>query len=71
MPPAAMIGLQLLEVAITEEPAVAAELSTLFAKGIPTAADFAAFRARVASESYAEFVPNSALPLDSLKIQNP
>ncbi len=52
----------LIEQAITEAPALAADLQKLFASGQPTAADFAALRASVAAESYGQFVPASSLP---------
>ncbi len=52
----------LLELAIREEPAIAADLQKLFANGTPDAAAFASFRANVEAETYGEFVPNSDLP---------
>ena len=54
--------IQLIELAIQEEPALAADLQKLFASGTPTPADFAALRASIASENYGQFVPASALP---------
>lgn len=54
--------LQLVEAAIQEEPAIAADLSNLFSGAIPTPAQWAALRAAVASETYGQFVNDSALP---------
>ena len=50
------------EEAIKEAPLLADDLKQLFASSTPTAADFAALRAKVAGESYAKFVPESNLP---------
>ncbi len=55
-------ALTVLELAIKEEPAVAADLQKLFASGKPTPADFAALRASIEAETYGEFVPASSLP---------
>jgi len=49
--------------AIKAEPAIAAELQKLFSKGIPSQEDWASARARI-QQSYAQLVPNSALPPD-------
>lgn len=54
--------IQLVEAAITEEPAIAADLQNLFSGGVPTAAQWAALRASIASETYRQFVPASDLP---------
>jgi hypothetical protein len=51
-----------IEEVIQQAPALAADLQKIFANGTPTAADFAALRAKVASESYQQFVPDSGLP---------
>jgi len=47
--------------AIQAAPALVADFQTLFAGGAPTDADFDALRAKVSSESYAQFVPQSAI----------
>jgi hypothetical protein len=63
MPPEALsLAFFLVQEAIKNEPAIAAEIQTLFNKGIPTDDDWANLRARVASKSYRDFVPDSALP---------
>lgn len=54
--------LQLVEAAIAEEPAIAADLQTLFSGTPPTPAQWAALRASIASESYGQFVKSSDLP---------
>lgn len=54
--------LQLVEAAIAEEPAIAADLQNLFTGAPPTPAQWAALRASVASETYGEFVKDTALP---------
>lgn len=51
-----------IEEAIQQTPALIADLQQIFASGTPTAAQFAALRAKVASESYQSFVPQSGLP---------
>jgi hypothetical protein len=53
----------ILEEAIKEEPAIAAALKDLFSKADPTPADWAALRLKVASKSYEDYVPESALTL--------
>lgn len=60
----AMLSLILFAVqeAIKAAPALVTEFQALFAHGTPSDADFDAFRARIAAESYAQFVPASALP---------
>jgi hypothetical protein len=63
MPPAAIqLGLLVIEEAIKNAPAIAAEIRSLFTKADPTPADWAALRARIASQSYAALVPDSQLP---------
>lgn len=54
--------LQLVEAAIQEEPAIAADLKNLFSGTAPTPEQWAALRASVAAETYGQFVPASALP---------
>lgn len=51
----------ILEEAIKEEPALVADLQGIFSKANPTAADWAALRAKVGAKSYADYVPASAL----------
>lgn len=46
-------------------PGLVSELQAIFSTGTPTADQFAALRAKVNSESYAQFVPSSALPAAS------
>jgi len=50
-----------IEEVIQQAPALAADLQKIFANGTPTAADFAALRAKVASESYRQFVTGTGL----------
>jgi len=50
-----------LQQAIQAAPAVVADFQALFANGAPTDADFDALRSKVAGESYAQFVPASAI----------
>lgn len=65
MNPAAIAAIiSLVETIIQEEPAIAADLQKLFAKGVPTPDDFASLRALVEAETYGEFVPASDLPKD-------
>jgi hypothetical protein len=54
--------IQLVEVAIQEEPAIVSELQALFENGAPTPADWEALRAKVLGKSYLDYVPASALP---------
>ena len=63
MPPEAIqLGLFILEEAIKNEPAIAAEIRELLKKNDPTPEDWAALRARVASKTYRDYVPATALP---------
>ena len=59
----AMISLiiSLVEQAITEAPAVYADLQAIFSNPAPTAADWEALRAKVLAKTYADYVPASAL----------
>ncbi|HEV2210090.1 MAG TPA: hypothetical protein VG167_15020 [Verrucomicrobiae bacterium] len=67
MPPQAIqLGLFVIEEAITNEPAIAAAISKLFSKGIPTAQDWTDLRASVASGDYKAYVPDTALTPDQL-----
>lgn len=52
-----------IEQAITQAPALAADLKEIFSSGNPSPADFATLRAKVASETYGQLVPDSQLPL--------
>ena len=60
--PVISLGLFAIEEAIKQEPAIAQELQALFSAGPVTPDQIAALRAKVAGESYAGFVPASALP---------
>ena len=51
-----------IEEAIKLEPILALEFGQLFSNGMPTPEEFAAFRKKVAGESYFAFVPASAIP---------
>lgn len=51
--------IDLVEAAVTQIPALETEFERLFASGAPTASDFAALRAKVASENFA-VIPTTA-----------
>ena len=53
---------QLVQIAIAEEPAIAEEFKTLFATANPTPADWDALRQKVLSKTYKDYVPDSDLP---------
>lgn len=53
--------LQLVEEAIKDAPGVIADLRAIFSKDNPTPTDWQALRIKVLSQSYADFVPASAL----------
>jgi hypothetical protein len=59
-------GIQLavlvIEEAIKNAPEFLIDLKNIFGSGVPSPEDFAALREKIASESYAKFVPDSALP---------
>jgi hypothetical protein len=59
MPSWITLALQLLEAAIDEEPAVVAEIQSLFSSGAPTAAQWEAFHTKVASENFGVIPPSS------------
>jgi hypothetical protein len=61
-PETLLLVVSLVEQAMAEAPAFSADLQSLFANGTPTAADFAALRAKIAGETYGQFVPASQLP---------
>jgi hypothetical protein len=61
METAVQLAIFAIEEAIKEEPAIAAALKDIFTKADPTAADWAALRARIAAKDYADYVPDSAL----------
>lgn len=64
MPPQALaLAFFIIEEAIKLEPAIAAEIQSLLAKGDPTADDWTALRAKIATKTYADYVPASALPV--------
>lgn len=58
----ANLGLFALQEAIKLEPAIAAELQKLFAKGDPTEQDWADLRASITAKSYRDYVPATAIP---------
>lgn len=53
----------LVEEAIKIQPALAAEITALFAKGAPTPDDWIALRAKVLGESFADLAPDAAANL--------
>lgn len=53
----------LIEEAIKIEPAVATEIASLFSKGIPTPADWQAYRAKNAADSFETLAPDAAANL--------
>jgi hypothetical protein len=57
---AAILGL--VETAVTDAPAAYADFKEIFSNPNPTPADWAALRAKVLAKSYADYVPQSALP---------
>ena len=59
---AASLAMFVIQEAIKAEPAIAAVLRDLFNKADPTPEDWAATRARIASKSYRDYVPQSDLP---------
>ena len=61
-PAAAALAIQVIQLAIQNEPAIASELTALFANGTPTPDQFATAIANIQSETYRSFVPNSDLP---------
>ena len=69
--PTIEIALSLLQLAITETPALAADLKALFSKETVTPGDIAALRAKVADESYGKFVPDSGLPPENVVAMDP
>ncbi len=60
--PGLKLGFFLLQEAIEYEPAIAAEIQSLFSKGVPTEDEWAALHARIAGKTYRDYVPDSALP---------
>lgn len=63
MTPAAIsLIISLVEEAIKEEPAIAAELQSIFSKPNPTPDDWNLLRAKMLVKSYADYVPQSAIP---------
>jgi|FreactTroBogLake_1042271.scaffolds.fasta_scaffold06398_5 hypothetical protein len=65
-PAAAALAIQVIQMAIQNEPAIAAEIAALFSQGIPTPAQFATAIANIQAETYRQFVPKSDLP-DSIQ----
>lgn len=69
MSPAAIaLIISLVEEAIKDYPAIAADLTAIFSKPNPTPEDWLALRAKVLSEDFAALAPNAAknLPLVTL-----
>jgi len=63
MTPAAIsLIISLVEEAIKEYPAIAADLTSIFSKSNPTPDDWNLLRAKVLVKSYADYVPASAIP---------
>ena len=60
--PLASLAIFSVKEAIKETPALVEDFKVLFASGTPTDADFDAFHAKVAGDSYAKLVPASQLP---------
>ncbi len=52
---------QLVQLAIQEEPAIQAEITALLNKNNPTPADWEALRAKVLSESFGALAPDAKL----------
>lgn len=63
-PESVQLAFFVVQEAIKVEPAIAAELQRMFNKGVPSEADWAALRAKVANKTYRDYVPDSALPAD-------
>lgn len=62
MPPDTLdLAFFILQEAIKAEPAIAAEVQTLLAKGDPTDADWAALRTRIKAKTYKDLVPDTGL----------
>jgi len=59
---ALQLALFVIEEGVKLEPKIAAAISAMFSKGIPTAEDWAALRASVASKDYRDYVPDTQLP---------
>ena len=63
MPPQAIaLGIEVIEEAIKDAPALYAEFQKIFAKPNPVPADWMALKQTVLTESYRDFVPQTALP---------
>jgi hypothetical protein len=66
MPPQAIsLALFILQEAVTYGPELYADLAALFSKPDPTPEDWEALRSKVLAQTYAQLVPNSALPPDA------
>ena len=62
MPPETLqLAFFAIEEGIKLEPGIADAIRSMFAQGDPTPADWAALRAKVASKSYKDYVPSTAL----------
>ena len=63
MPPQAIVlGIEVIEEAIKQAPALFAEFQKIFATANPAPEDWAALKQKVLTESYRDFVPQTALP---------
>lgn len=60
--PGLQLGLFILREAIENEPAIAAEMQSLFSKGVPSDQDWYNLHASVANRTYRSYVPDSDLP---------
>src|ERR1039457_5381588 len=60
-PETILVALFAIDEAIKLEPGIAAAIRSMFAQGDPTPADWNALRAKVASKSYKDYVPSTAL----------
>jgi hypothetical protein len=63
MSPLALLIIQLLELAVSKEPEIAASLQKLFANGNPTPADWQAFHDSVAAQKFEDVAPAAAANL--------
>lgn len=62
IPTALQLAFFVIEEGIKLEPSIAAELQSLFSKGVPTEADWVNLRSRVSARTYKSFVPDTDLP---------
>jgi hypothetical protein len=72
MSPAAIaLLIQLIELAIKEEPAIALELHDIFSNPNPSADDWQALREKVLSESFDSLAPHAAADLPAESVTTP